>query len=79
MKRTVILSAAVSAVVGVITGIAVKKELEARFEKELEDVKGDIVVLAEGYDELDERIDSCVCCDFGIGDFFDEEEGGEDE
>lgn len=79
MKRTVIVSAVVSAVVGVVTGIAVKKHLAAKLDKELEDVKGDIVMLAEGYDELDERIDSCGCCDLDLGDFFDEEEDGDNE
>ena len=79
MKRTVIVSAVVSAVVGVVTGIAVKKHFAAKYDKELDDVKGDIVMLAEGYDELDERIDSCGCCDLDLGEFFDEEEDKDDE
>ena len=79
MKRTVIVSAVVSAVVGVVTGIAVKKHFAARFDKELEDVKGDIMILADGYDELDERIDLCGCCDYELDDYFKDEEDEKDE
>ena len=79
MKRTVVISAVVSAMVSVVTGIAVKKHLEGKFDKELKDVKGDIELLAEGYDELDERIDTCSGCDLDFGDFFDDEEDGDDE
>lgn len=74
MKRTVIVSAAVSAAVGVITGIVLKKHFLGICEKVISAVKSDFEILAGGYDDLYEKISSCGCCDFDLRDLVEEDE-----